>query len=183
VPANDLVSDRKESTVRTLLDIVSKNGNLMLSVPLRGDGTFDEDEAAFLDALTAWMDVNGEGIFGTRPWTTYGEGPSTVEPQEAGQFGGARDVRRAPYTSQDVRFTRKGDTLYAYVFAWPEHGSVTLRSLVNPRGASGRVERVELLGAGALPFTVDAEGVHVRFPETTRGDHAFGLAIRGLKLS
>lgn len=168
--------------VHMLLDIVSKNGNLMLSVPLRGDGTFDEDEAAFLDGLTAWMDVNGEGIFATRPWTAYGEGPSTVGPPEAGQFGGARDVRRTPYTSKDVRFTRNRDTLYAYVFAWPETGSVTLTSLARSAGVGGRIERVEMLGAGALPFTVDADGVHVRFPETKRGDHAFGLAIRGLKL-
>jgi alpha-L-fucosidase len=168
--------------VHMLLDIVSKNGNLMLSVPLRGDGTIDEDEAMFLDGLAAWMTVNGEGIFGTRPWTTYGEGPSAIEAPDAGQFGGARDVRRAPYTSRDIRFTRKGNTLYAYVLAWPDSRSVTLRSLAAPRGISGRVQHVELLGAGALPFTVDAEGVHVRFPENTRGEHAFGLAIRGLEL-
>jgi alpha-L-fucosidase len=168
--------------VHMLLDIVSKNGNLMLSVPLRGEGTIDADEAAFLDGLAAWMSVNGEGIFGTRPWTHYGEGPSTIEPPEAGQFGGARDVRRAPYTSRDVRFTRKGDILYAYVFAWPDSGSVTLTSLAAPGGAGGRVERVDLLGAGSLPFTVDDQGLHARFPENQHGEHAFGLAIRGLKL-
>lgn len=143
----------------------------------------DEDEATFLDGLAAWMGVNGDGIFGTRPWTPYGEGPSTIEAPDAGQFGGARDVRRAPYTSQDIRFTRKGNTLYAYVLAWPDNGSVTLRSLASPRDVRGRVQQVELLGGGAVPFTVDAEGVHVRFPEHTRREQAFDLAIRGLELN
>ena len=88
-----------------LVDIVSKNGNLMLSIPVRGDGTIDEHEVAFLEGMAAWMAPNGEGIFGSRPWTVYGEGPSTVEAGGAGQFGGARDVRSKPYTPEDMRFT------------------------------------------------------------------------------
>jgi alpha-L-fucosidase len=168
--------------VQMLLDIVSKNGNLMLSVPLRGDGTIDDDEATFLDGLAAWMTINGEGIFGTRPWTRYGEGPSATEAPESGQFGGARDVRRKAYTSEDVRFTRRGDTLYAYVLAWPENGSITLTSLGTGAGVRGRVERVDLLGAGTLPFKVDANGLRVQFPQTRPGDHAYGLVIRGLTL-
>ncbi|HEX6462857.1 MAG TPA: alpha-L-fucosidase, partial [Vicinamibacterales bacterium] len=168
--------------VGMLIDIVSKNGNLMLSVPLRGDGTFDDDEAKFLDGLASWMAVNGEGIFGTRPWARYGEGPSTTEAPEAGQFGGARDVRLTPYTSKDIRFMRKGDVLYAYVLAWPEDASVTITSLGPRAGVNGRVERVDLLGAGTMRFTVAADGLEVRFPETKVGDHAFALAIHGLKL-
>jgi alpha-L-fucosidase len=168
--------------VHMLLDIVSKNGNLMLSVPLRADGTIDEDEAKFLEGLAAWMSINGEGIFGTRPWTHYGEGPSTIGAAEAGQFGGARDVRQTPYTSKDIRFTRKGDTLYAYVLAWPEGGTVTITSLRPRSGLSGRVHRVELLGAGALRFSADAGGLRVQFPDMRPGEHAFGLAVRGLKL-
>lgn len=58
-----------------LVDIVSKNGNLLLSVPLRGSGAIDEKEVAILKDIKAWMDVNGESIYGTRPWTTFGEGP------------------------------------------------------------------------------------------------------------
>jgi alpha-L-fucosidase len=168
--------------VHMLIDIVSKNGNLMLSVPLRGDGTLDADEERFLDGLASWMAINGEGIFATRPWTRYGEGPSTTEAPEAGQFGGARDVRRTPYTSKDMRFTRKGDVLYAYVLAWPDDGSVTIASLGRDAGAPGRIERVDLLGAGPLPFTATSDGLRVRFPDRKPGDHAFALAIRGLKL-
>ena len=60
-----------------LIDIVSKNGNMLLNIPMRGDGTIDEAEERFLDGFTHWMDINGEGIYGTRPWSVYGEGPST----------------------------------------------------------------------------------------------------------
>ena len=82
----------------------------MLSVPVRGDGTIDDHEVAFLEGMAEWMKTNGEGIFGSRPWKVYGEGPSTVETPEAGQFGGARDVRSKPYTIEDIRFTNKGNT-------------------------------------------------------------------------
>jgi alpha-L-fucosidase len=166
--------------VQMLLDIVSKNGNLMLNIPVRGDGTIDEDEVAFLEGLAAWMPVNGEGIFGTRPWTIYGEGPSVTGPVAQGQFGGARDVR--DYTAQDIRFTRRGDTLYAFVMAWPGEQAIIV-SLGSGR-APGKVQRVELLGSrGPLPFTQDAEGLKVKFPARKPGDHAFGLKISGLKLT
>jgi alpha-L-fucosidase len=166
--------------VQMLVDIVSKNGNLMLSIPVRGDGTIDADEVAFLEALAGWMPVNGEGIFGTRPWTIYGEGPSVTGPVAQGQFGGARDVRE--YTAQDIRFTRKGDTLYAFVMAWPGE-QVIITSLSSGRGPAGKVQRVELLGSRVpLPFTQDAEGLKVRFPAQKTGDYAFGLKIGGLTL-
>ncbi|HEX3285105.1 MAG TPA: alpha-L-fucosidase C-terminal domain-containing protein, partial [Mycobacterium sp.] len=87
-----------------------------------------------------------------------------------------------PYTSKDIRFTRKGDTLYAYVLAWPEGGAVTITSLGPRSGLSGRVHRVDLLGAGALRFSADAGGLRVQFPDMRPGEHAFGLAVRGLKL-
>ena len=111
--------------VQMLIDIVSKNGNLLLSIPVRGDGTIDEDEVAFLEGLASWMHANGEGIFGTRPWKIYGEGPSVTGPVAQGQFGGARDVR--DYTAEDIRFTTKGDTLYAFVMAWPGEQAVIVK--------------------------------------------------------
>jgi alpha-L-fucosidase len=169
--------------VQMLVDIVSKNGNLMLSVPVRGDGTIDADEVAFLEGLADWMRVNGEGIFATRPWTRYGEGPSTTERAEAGQFGGARDVRRTPYTAEDMRFTRKGDTLYAFFLAWPESGAVTIKSLASAAGVRGQVARVELLGAGAVPFEARTDGLVVKLPPVKSGAHAHTLKISGLSLA
>ena len=163
--------------VQMLIDIVSKNGNLMLSIPVRGDGTIDEDELKVVEGLAAWMGPNGEGIFGTRPWKVYGEGPSVASPAPRGQFGGARDVR--PYTSEDIRFTAKGDVLYAFAMSWPENGTLTIKSL-----ARGSVEfpreiaRVELLGArGPLVFAREASGLVVNLPAAKVGDYAHALKI------
>src|SRR5476649_1115108 len=118
---------QKVSTIVSMLtDIVSKNGNLMLNIPLRGDGSPDEKELAFLAGLTAWMDVNSEGIYATRPWKIYGEGPSTTARPAA---RGAGRAAAPAYTAEDIRFTTKGGMLYAFVGAWPESRSAVIKSL------------------------------------------------------
>jgi alpha-L-fucosidase len=160
--------------VRMLADIVSKNGNLLLSVPVRGNGELDEDEIAFLHGLAKWMDQNGEAIFGTRPWTVYGEGPSTVEATESGQFGGARDVRSKPYTAEDMRFTTKPGVVYAFIYAWPPDHSVLIKSL-----AGKSVGAVSLLGHdGALATSPESSGLRVTLPEQAPNEHAIVLKIR-----
>jgi alpha-L-fucosidase len=172
--------------VRMLADIVSKNGNLLLSVPVRGNGEIDEDEVAFLRGMAAWMDVNGEAIYATRPWTVYGEGPSTIEKAETGQFGGARDVRSKPYTVEDIRFTKKGDALYAIVMALPSADQsdrkVVIKSLAkgSPHVGGRTVTGVSLLGAaGALTWSQDDAGLHVTLPATLPSEHAIALKIAG----
>jgi alpha-L-fucosidase len=168
-----------KQVVQMLIDIVSKNGNLMLSVPLRGDGTLDDDEVGIVEGIGRWMTPNGEGIYGTRPWKVYGEGPSVTNPPPRGRFGGAQDVR--PYTAEDVRFTSKGDVVYAFVMNWPESGKATLKSLAQGSEHYPReVSRVELLGSGApLAFTRDAAGLTVNLPEQKPNDFAYGLKIIG----
>jgi alpha-L-fucosidase len=160
-----------------LVDIVSKNGNLMLSIPVRGDGTIDDDELKVVESIAAWMGPNGEGIFATRPWRAYGEGPSVTSPAPTGQFGGARDVR--PYTSEDMRFTAKGDVLYAFAMAWPENGTLTIKSLAQGSADFPReIARVELLGArGPLVFARDASGLVVNLPAAKPDDYAHTLKI------
>ena len=111
-----------------LVDIVSKNGNLMLSVPVRGDGTIDDDERQTVAGIGAWLKVNGDAIYGTRPWKIYGEGPSTTEVGETNRFGGVKDVRSKPFTAEDIRFTSKGKEVYAIVLAWPRNGKITLQA-------------------------------------------------------
>jgi alpha-L-fucosidase len=162
--------------VQMFVDIVSKNGNLMLNIPVRGNGTIDDDEVKVLQGLTSWIGPNGEGIYGTRPFKVYGEGPSTVT-QARGQFGGARDVR--PYTSEDVRFTSKGDTVYAFLMAWPEGGKATIKTLAQGSENFPRdIGRVELLGLqGPLTFTRGASGLVVNLPEQKPGDYAYALKI------
>jgi alpha-L-fucosidase len=162
--------------VQMLVDIVSKNGNLMLNIPVRGDGTIDDDEVAVLEALAKWIGPNGQGIYATRPFKVYGEGPSTAA-QPRGQFGGARDVRA--YTSEDIRFTSKGDTVFAFMMAWPEGGKVTIKSLAQgSENFPKEVARVELLGAdGVLTFNRDQSGLAVNLPANKVGDYAHALKI------
>ena len=167
-----------------LVDIVSKNGNLQLNIPLPGNGAPDADELKFLAELTAWMDVNSEGIYATRPWKAYGEGPSVTGPQERSRFGGAggvRDVRS--YTSGDVRFTTKGDTLYAFLMVWPEARSAVIKSLANgsPHIAGRKVADVGLLGyGGKIEWTQDDQGLNVKLPDAPPSASAVTLRIKGL---
>jgi len=118
------------------VDIVSKNGALLLNIGPRPDGTIPEPEEKVLRDVGAWLKVNGEAIYGTRPWATFGEGPTQVV---GGSFN---DTKRQPFTGQDIRFSRKGDTLYAIALAWPGE-QVTVRSL--GEGAE-KASAVRLLG-------------------------------------
>lgn len=168
--------------VRMLADIVSKNGNLLLSVPVRGDGTIDDKEVAFLEGMARWMDVNSDAIFATRPWVAYGEGPSVEEKPEAGHFGGARDVRSKPYTAADLRFTTKGGALYAIVMELPAAGQpVVVKSLAtNSPHAKGKVTAVTLLGhTGPLQWSQDETGLKVTLPAAP-SEHAIALKITGV---
>ncbi|MGN6643243.1 MAG: alpha-L-fucosidase, partial [Verrucomicrobiota bacterium] len=161
-----------------LVDIVSKNGNLMLSVPVRGDGTIDDDEVNILQAVGAWLKVNGEAIYATRPWKVYGEGPSTKD-IEKGRFDGQRDTQSKPFTPEDIRFTRSKDgrTLYAIVHAWPADGRVTVQSLASGAVGAEKVRSVRLLGAGKLKFTQDAKGLTVMLPAKKPCEIAYTLKL------
>lgn len=164
--------------VQMLIDIVSKNGNLMLSIPIRGDGTIDDDEVAIVNGIGDWMQVNGEGIYATRPWKIYGEGPSVANPAPGGKFGGVRDVR--PYTSEDFRFTKKGDILFVFIMDWPENNKATIKSLAeNSDLYPNDIASVEMLGVGGqLKFARDAASLVVSLPEIKKPEgYAYTLKI------
>ncbi len=162
--------------IQMLVDIVSKNGNLMLNIPLPGRGMPDDDELKILAALAEWIAPNGEGIYGTRPWSVYGEGPSVTSAAPANRFGGAVDVRA--YTPEDVRFTKKGDTVYAFVMGWPTGGKATIKTLAKGAPAFPKdVAKVELLGAGPVAFTQDASGLTINLPDQKPNNFAYGFKI------
>ena len=163
--------------VQMLCDIVSKNGNLMLNIPVRGDGTIDDEEIAFLKGLAAWMDVNKEGIFATRPWKVFGEGPPKPP---AGMFSEGK----LSYSAADIRFTTKGkDTLYAYFLGWPKDHVLTIRTLRQTGDSKAdvldrKIGSVELLGSTAkLAWTRDQDGLHVTLPETAPSVGACALKL------
>jgi alpha-L-fucosidase len=128
--------------IHWLIDTVSKNGTFILNVPGRPDGTIDSKEIAVLDGITAWMQINGEAIYETRPWKVYGEGPNSVK---AGSFQGASVSKLG---EKDIRFTRnKANTvIYALLLGWPTE-SFTVQSLgLSAVTKPGRVTKIELLG-------------------------------------
>ncbi|RMD78530.1 MAG: alpha-L-fucosidase, partial [Lentisphaerae bacterium] len=144
--------------IEMLIDIVSKNGNLLLNIPQRPDGSHDEECLYLLDEMAAWIAVNGEGIYGTRPWRVCEEGPTRSN--ESGAF----KESELTWTSKDFRFTSKNGDVYAFIMQWPEDGLVFIRSLAN--GPNPPAGRVSLLGHNEpLEFTQNEYGLGVRLPE------------------
>ena len=163
-----------------LVDVVSKNGNLLLSIPLRGDGTIDEHERAFLEGMAGWIAVHGEGIYGSRPWKVHGEGPTVRNPRVR-KPGEPREVVTV-YTAEDIRFTTKGRELYAFVLANPADRRVLVTSLAtgSPHLAGQRVGSVSLVGhRGRLNWSQDGAGLAVQLPARLPSNHSFALRIRG----
>jgi alpha-L-fucosidase len=160
-----------DSIIDMLVDIVSKNGNLLLNVPPKADGTLDEQAIEILREMGEWMDINGEAIYGTRPWMRFGEGPTVTR---EGHFSD----RTMELTAQDIRFTTKGRTLYAIALDWPKERSLTVRSLSTRQTEPGAIKSVSLLGhAGKLRWQRDEEGLKIELPSQKTCAHAFAFKI------
>jgi alpha-L-fucosidase len=161
-----------EFIVQQLVDIVSKNGNLLLNVGPKSDGTIPQAAQQVLLEIGGWLKVNGDAIYGTRPWTNFGEGPTKVE---AGAF---HDTQTKPYTAYDFRFTTKGKTLYAIEMAWPTEGEAVIHTLSNNVVGARKVSSVNLLETSAeLTFVQQADGLHIHLPAEAPGKYAFVYRI------
>jgi alpha-L-fucosidase len=155
-----------KTVIHTLVDVVSKNGNLMLSVPVKGNGTIDSDERKIVEEIGRWMKANSESIYDTRPWNIFGEGPA-LENTAPLSAQGFNEGKGKPMEAQDIRFVVKGDLLYATVMGWPENGKVLIKNLgSNSQHYKKKISKVELLSTKqALAFEQTAEGLLVSFPE------------------
>jgi alpha-L-fucosidase len=163
--------------LHVLIDIVSKNGCLLLNISPKADGTIPDDQKRVLLGIGVWLGKFGEAIYGTRPWVVFGEGPTRMK--KSGHFVGTVN-----YTGNDVRFTTKGDVLYAIFLGQPK-GNATVASLATGSGLfGGKVATVALLGhAEPLVHKQDAKGLHVTFPAQLPDENAVVLKIEGLTIA
>jgi alpha-L-fucosidase len=151
-----------KKVIDLLTDIVSKNGNLLLNLPLPNSGELDFEEMVTLNGITDWMQINSEGIYSSRPWKIYGEGPSTKAKIETSNFN---EDKQKDLTAEDVRFTQKGSTVYAFVMGSPEKQAVVQAlGLASPQ-APGKILNVELLGGkGKVSWKQDDAALKVEMP-------------------
>ena len=164
-----------EAMVQLLVNVVSKNGNLLLNIPLPGHGRPDDDEMAFLDKFGGWMAINSEAIYSTRPWKIAGEGPT--------ENAGTTPYGAAPrYAAGDIRFTTKGDALYAIALGWPADRKLTIKSLASGSpNYRGEIAKIGLLGSEAnLVYSRGSAGVVINLPEKPPCDFAYAFKINPL---
>jgi alpha-L-fucosidase len=161
--------------VGELVDIVSKNGNLLLDITPTGEGVIPEPVVERLFAIGNWLATNGEAIYGTRPWKRFGEGPTQIKP---GMFG---EEKTPDFTAQDIRFTSRWKTLYAIALDWPQNSSaLVIKSLGTTSAllANGEIANISLLGSDArLSWLHNETGLRISLPSQKPGDFAYVFKI------
>jgi alpha-L-fucosidase len=173
---------RRDDTYKTpkaivdmLVDVVSRNGNLLLNFPLPNNGRLNPTELNILAEIAEWMSVNSDGIYGTRPWTKFGEGPAATA--ATGADAKFNESKRKELTSEDVRFTTKGEVLYAFVMGVPARRAVVRSLAAGDGGDARRVQGVQLLGAGRVEWKQDGTGLIVELPEKKPSKYALALKV------
>ena len=163
--------------IHMLSDIVSKNGNLLINIVQTPEGDLEPDVVAIVKEIGAWMRINGEAIYNTRPWTVYGEDDPSKKAVAAGHF----NENKVTYTDKDLRFTMSKDrsTLYVIALGWPSDGTVVVKSLAKGSTLLNQeIGQVRLLGhSGQLQTVRDQDGLKITLPATKPGDSAYAFAI------
>jgi alpha-L-fucosidase len=162
--------------IHVLVDVVSKNGVLLLNVSPMANGTIPEDQRKVLKEIGEWLKVNGEAIYGTRPWLTFGEGP-TKEPE--GHFKNHNAFSKLVYSSKDLRYTSRGSDIYATIFGWPEDKTVTLESFAEGV-LDGNLEIIEisLIGYdGKINWEKTSDGIEISLPDKPVNEMAIVFKI------
>ncbi len=158
--------------VHQLVDIVSKNGNLLVNIGPRSDGTIPEQVQTTLRDIGRWLAINGEAIYGTRAWTKFGEGPTAIVE------GAFHDTEAKPFTAEDFRFTTKSNFLYVIELGWPTAGEAVIHSL-DPIGlGSSKIAAIRVLGReGLLKYEQKSDGLHIQVPFEPPGQYAYSFRL------
>jgi alpha-L-fucosidase len=161
-----------EQIIHDLVDIVSKNGNLLLNIGPRADGTITEEQKQILFDIGEWLKVNGEGIYGARPWMIYGEGSTT------GTSGSFTDNTATPYTSQDIRYTTNGSNLYVTCLAWTD-GKTLCHSFADKSVNSLKIKDITMLGSNEkIAWNMTEQGLEIQFPQVKPCKYAYIFKIQ-----
>ena len=174
---NKRYKDGPDYHVRSIVDVVSRGGIFLLSLTPMGDGSIARREQEIMRDIGRWMKVNGEAIYGTRPWKINAEGPTVTRGLKRNNKGEEKEQWdwRKNFTSQDIRFTTKDDALYAIALDWPENGKLSVRSLTKEELA---IESVSLLGHdGSLAWSQTDDGLEVKMPSEPPCGYAYALKI------
>ena len=168
-----------KTVIQTLVDIVAKNGNLMLNIPVRGDGTIDEKERKIVEGVGRWMKVNSESIYATRPWKVFGEGPAQ---EAAAQLNaqGFNEGKGKPFTHEDIRFATKSGALYATAMGWPENGKMVIKSLAkNNEHFPKEIQKIEWVPTKQpLNFERNENGLTISLPEKTSEELNYANVVK-----
>ena len=167
------VSKTPNSLIDDLADIVSKNGCMLLNVGPKKDGTIPQDQVDVLLEMGEWLDLNGEAIYGTRPWEVFGEGPTIV------QKGHHSEKNNKDFTSEDIRFTQKENTLYAIVLDLPDDGKIVIKTLANHEEINANtIKSIVCLGENSNPeWQISEQGLEILIDKNTKAKHALVVKI------
>lgn len=167
-----------KKVIHMLCDIVSKNGNLMLNIPVRGNGSIDEIERSIVKQIGSWMNDNGESIYETRPWEIFGEGPA-IEGAAKIEDQGFNEGKNKSFTSKDIRFTIKGDKLYVIAMGIPENGKIRIKSLSKRSAYHHKpIENVKLVSTKqSLKFSRNKEYLEIKLPDNLKTKYAISFQI------
>ena len=157
--------------VGNAVDAISKNGIVMLNVALRGDGTLPENQAAYLTTFGTFLKICGEGIYGTRPWKVFGEGPLKMKDGRQGE-------NHKDFSQQDIRFTQKDGVLYAFVLAPPSE-DILIKTLATGGLLNRDIASIELMGSDEkIIWKRSSDGLTIQLPKTLPGKIVNGFRIR-----
>ena len=170
----DMELRKSKDLINVLIDVVSKNGIFMLNVSPRADGIIPQDQRNILLEIGDWLKVNGEAIYATRPWHLFGEGPTS---QPEGNFENHKEFMKLKYSAQDIRYTSKGNNVYAMTLGTPEAGATILMKGFAKAAWTGKVKNVGVLGTNQkIEWQLTDEGLWVTVP-VLYGDAAVAFKI------